>query len=154
MKIVHFQTQYAAAFKELNQDWIEKYFKMEAEDYYALDHPQENIIDKGGYILIALLDDVPVGACALKKMDHEIYDYELAKMGVSPDHQGKGIGRKLGEAILALAEEKNAKAIFLETNTKLQPAIALYHKLGFQEVKIDSSPYERSNYCMEYLLDS
>ena len=84
-------------------------------------------------------------------MEHDNYDFELAKMGVSPKHQGRGIGRKLGEAILELAKEKNAKAIFLETNTKLKPAIALYHKLGFKEVKIDSSPYERSNYCMEFL---
>ena len=31
----------------------------------------------------------PVGVCALCKMDHPLYDYELAKLAVSPEVQGK-----------------------------------------------------------------
>ncbi|MCS2304494.1 hypothetical protein NXX23_23480 [Bacteroides ovatus] len=46
-------------------------------DYKALDHPKEYILDKGGAILVALYKDEPVGVCALCKMDHPLYDYEL-----------------------------------------------------------------------------
>ena len=33
-------------------------------------------------------------------MDHPLYDYELAKLAVSPVVQGKGIGVLLCEAVL------------------------------------------------------
>ncbi len=46
------------------------------------------------------------------------------------------------------AKELAANNIYLETNSILKPAISLYHKLGFQEIKGNISPYERSNYQM------
>lgn len=57
---------------------------MEEADYKALDHPKEYILDKGGAILVALYKDEPVGVCALCKMDHPLYDYELAKLACQP----------------------------------------------------------------------
>ncbi len=152
IEIVPFENRYGKAFKELNQWWIEKYFVMESQDHKALDHPQEYIIDNGGYILVALSDDKPVGVCALIKSQHEGYDYELAKMGVSRNSHGKGIGYQLGLAIIAKAKACGAKKIHLESNTKLKPAINLYHKLGFKKVEGLNSPYSRCNIQMELLL--
>ncbi len=154
IRIVNFEKKYALAFKELNQEWIIKFFKMEAEDHYTLDNPQENIIDKGGYILIALLGNEVVGVCALKKMEDPDYKYELAKMGVSPSHRGKKIGLLLGEKIIELARSLGSKKIFLESNTVLTPAINLYRKLGFTEIYDRPSPYERSNIQMELKLEA
>ncbi len=152
IEIVPFENRYGKAFKELNQWWIEKYFVMESQDHMALDHPQEYIIDNGGHILVALSDDKPVGVCALIKSQHEGYDYELAKMGVSRNSHGKGIGYQLGLAIIAKAKACGAKKIHLESNTKLKPAINLYHKLGFKKVEGLNSPYSRCNIQMELLL--
>jgi len=121
---------------------------MKAEDNYTMDHPEENIILQGGYILIALLDQEVVGVCALKKMKGSKYDYELAKMAVSPQHQGKGIGKILGQAIVEKAKSIQAKTIFLESNTKLIPALNLYRKLGFIEIQGYYSPYDRSDIQM------
>jgi hypothetical protein len=67
---------------------------MEETDYKALDHPDTYIIDKGGYILVALYNQAPLGVCALIKMNDSEYDYELSKMAVSPAAQGKKIGWK------------------------------------------------------------
>ena len=88
IKIVPYEPCYQSAFRTLNEEWITAYFRMEEADYKALDHPKEYILDKGGAILVALYKDEPVGVCALCKMDHPLYDYELAKLAVSPKVQG------------------------------------------------------------------
>ncbi len=150
--IVEYQEAYREAFKTLNQEWIETYFKMEEMDYKALDHPDEYIIQNGGEILFARYEDELIGVCALIKLDHGKYDYELAKMAVSPNYQGLGIGKKICQAIIEKAKSLGAKALFLESNTKLEPAINLYKKLGFEEVEGLASPYARSNIKMELIL--
>ncbi|MFD2587017.1 GNAT family N-acetyltransferase [Croceitalea marina] len=146
--IVPFESMYSRAFKDLNQWWIEKYFKMEEADYKSLDNPQSHIIDNGGYIAVALQNEKPVGVCALIKMQNTGYDYELSKMGVSPKVHGKGIGHLLATCIIEKAKELGAKKLFLETHTSLAPAINLYKKLGFKEIKGVATPYERSDYQM------
>ena len=149
VQIVDYTPAYKEAFKSLNEEWISKYFKMEEADHKALDNPQKNIIAKGGHILVALLNNEPVGVCALLKMNDPVYEYELAKMAVSPAAQGKSIGWILGKAAIDKAKELGAKKLYLESNTKLQPAINLYHKLGFQKVAGHPTPYERCNIQME-----
>ena len=150
LKIVEYTPKYREAFRNMNVEWISKYFKMEESDYKALDHPDEYIIDKGGAILIVLCDDEPAGVCALIKMDHEVYDFELAKMAVSPKFHGNGIGYKLGLAIIEKAKSMGGKKLYLESNTVLGPAIHLYYKLGFSKVEGVHSPYERCNIQMEF----
>ena len=147
IEIVSYQYQYKPAFKQLNEEWITTWFKMEDADYRSLDHPQEYILDKGGYIIFALYQGKSVGTCALIKLDE--HTFELAKMAVSPAVKGKGIGLLLGNAIIKKAKEAGAKRLYLESNTVLKPAISLYHKLGFKKITGPPSPYERSNIQME-----
>lgn len=124
---------------------------MEEADYKALDNPGE-ILKKGGNIFIALYKDEPVGVCALIKMNDPIYDFELAKMAVSPKAQGKKIGWLLGQKAINSAKELGASKIYLEGNAILKASINLYHKLGFQEITERSSPYKRVNIQMELKL--
>ncbi len=132
----------------MNQWWIELYFKMEEADYKLLDNPKSYILDTGGYIAIALQNNKPVGVCALIKMQNTGYDYELSKMGVSPEVHGKGIGHMLGTTIIKKAKELGAKNLFLETHHSLIPAIRLYEKLGFKKIEGVATPYERSDIQM------
>lgn len=148
--IVDFESKHQKAFKDLNVEWISKYFVMEDSDYKALDHAKEYIIDKGGHILIAVLGGEVVGTSALIKMDDG--SYELAKMAVSPTTHGKGVGYKLGLAAIERVRQLNGSRVYLESNTILTPAINLYRKLGFIEVTGFESPYERCNIQMELLL--
>lgn len=149
VKIVEYQPAYQKAFRALNEEWISTYFKMEDADYKALDNPDGYILNKGGGILVALIGDEPVGVCALVKMDDPEYDYELAKMAVSPKAQGKNVGWLLAQAIIQKAKTMGAAKIYLESNTLLKPAINLYHKLGFEKVAGRATPYERCNIQME-----
>ncbi|MDO6433894.1 GNAT family N-acetyltransferase [Flavitalea sp. BT771] len=150
VQMVDFEPRYAQAFRQLNEEWITTWFKMEEEDYHALDHPQEHILDGGGHIYIALYKGEPVGACAIIKMNDG--GFELAKMGVSPKAKGKGIGWLLGRACLEKARELGAHRVYLESNTRLKPAISLYHKLGFRKIAGPPSPYERCDIQMELIL--
>lgn len=134
-------------FKRLNVEWIETYFKLEEKDILSLDNPQAYILDRGGAILLARYGPEIVGVVALLKLDDDTF--ELAKMAVSPRAQGKGVGEMLGRAAIEKARYLGARKVYLESNTRLKPAINLYHKLGFRKVTGHPSPYERCNIQME-----
>ncbi len=153
VSIVPYHSGYQQIFRSLNEEWIKTYFEMEEADYKALDHPDEYILKNGGYIFVALYKGEPVGICALIKMTDAYYDYELAKMAVSPYMQGKNIGFLLGQAALNKAKNSGATAIYLESNTILKPAINLYHKLGFQKIVGHTTPYKRCNIQMDLILN-
>jgi len=152
VQIVDFEPQYREAFRALNVEWISTYFEMEEMDYKAVDNPEEYILNKGGKIFVALYRNEPVGVCALIKMKDSDYDFEMAKMAVSPKAQGKNIGFLLGQAIVNSARELGAGKIYLESNTILKPAINLYYKLGFQKVYGLKTPYKRCNIQMELIV--
>jgi GNAT superfamily N-acetyltransferase len=153
IRIIEYSPEYQPVFQSMNKEWIQKYFVLEAPDFLALDQPKEYILDKGGMIYIALYQEEPVGVCALIRMNDPEYDYELAKMTVSPKFQGKKIGYALGKFVLEEAKRKGAQKIYLESNRILIPAIHLYHKLGFTEVHNRKSPYARADILMERRLD-
>ena len=48
---------YANSFKTLNLQWIQEYFVIEEEDIKILSNPKSYVIDKGGEIFFALLED-------------------------------------------------------------------------------------------------
>lgn len=150
--ILDYSSKYHKDFKELNEEWITKYFKIENADRKALNNPKEYILDKGGKILVAVQGKTVLGVCALLKMENHNYDYELAKMAVSPKAQGKGIGYLMGKSIIEKAKSLGASSLYLESNTILKPAISLYKKLGFQKVAGHYTPYERCNIQMELRL--
>ena len=152
VKVVDYESKYQSAFRELNVEWISSYFKMESSDYKALDDPEGYILNNGGFIFVALYHNEPVGVCALIKMDDPDYDFELAKMAVSPKAQGLSIGSLLGQTIVNKAKSLGSSKLYLESNTVLKPAINLYHKLGFQKVAGKATPYERCNIQMELIL--
>ncbi len=149
VRIVVYEPKYRSAFKVLNEEWISTYFEMEEADYKALDNPEDYILGTGGKIFVALYLGEPLGVCALIKMHDPDYDFEMAKMAVSPKAQGKNMGWLLGQTIIASAKEMGASKIYLESNTILKPAINLYYKLGFQKITGRTTPYKRCNIQME-----
>lgn len=151
VEIIPFEDHHAAIFRALNLDWISHYFKVEPQDLVMLDAPRAYIIDKGGYIFFARYNGLIVGTCAM--IAYPDGSYELSKMAVKPDFRGLKLGWKLGEVIIEKTKALGAKHLWLESNTILTPAIRLYEKLGFKEVKDFESPYQRANIKMEMWLD-
>lgn len=147
IKIFDCQPEHYESFKNLNYEWIEKYFVIEAMDRKTLENPEEYILKPGGAILMAEYEGDVVGTCALIKISQGVY--ELAKMAVTDRAKGKQIGYLLGEAILKRAGELQARKVFLVSNRTLSPALNLYKKLGFVEVPIESTEYQRADIKME-----
>lgn len=154
VKIVAYEPQYKEAFKALNEEWIKTFFVMEAGDYKLLDHPEEEILNKGGHIAFALLDGEVVGTCALVKTEDHPLTFELSKMAVSPKAQGKKLGYLLGNTLVEKAKELNAEKVFLVTNSILVPAIKLYEKLGFIHTPIGHAEYDRADVRMELIFNT
>ncbi len=150
VEIVRYSPEYKDKFRELNFEWLEKYFKVEPEDKKLLSDPEGEIINRGGEVIFARYKSEIVGTAALIKFSDG--EYELAKMAVTEKAQGRQIGKKLAEEIIKLAAEKNADTIFLETNVKLNAAMKLYNKLGFELVENNNSKYARSTIKMELKL--
>jgi N-acetylglutamate synthase-like GNAT family acetyltransferase len=149
VSILHYTSAHQPSFEKLNREWIEKYFWMEELDFQVLQHPDEHIIKKGGTILMASYASEIAGTVALKFVEPGIY--EFTKMAVDEKFRGKKVGQALAEAAIVTARELGAKKIILYSNTVLEPAIALYRKLGFVEIPVDG-PYKRSNIKMELIL--
>lgn len=147
VNIVTYTPALAVYFRDLNIAWIEKYFKVEEHDSEQLNNPDEYIMDTGGEILFAEYDGKIVGTCALIKTGED--EYELAKMAVAENLQGKQIGKKLGLAAVEWAKRAGAKRLWLESNRILTTAINLYNKLGFVEVPVTYTPYARADIRME-----
>ncbi len=146
VEILDFEPRYRAFFKNLNLAWIEKYFQVEEPDLKTLEHPEEYILSKGGYIFFARYQGEIVGTCALLRQEEAVF--ELSKMTVSEQHQGKQIGKKLCIHAVEKARQAGAKQVYLETNSRLLPAIALYQKVGFRKVAMGHSPYQRADVKM------
>ena len=151
LKIVPFKNRYKAEFEYLNRQWIEEYFVMEEEDLKTLQNPESYIINRGGEIFFAVFDDVVVGTAAMIPTKEDIY--ELAKMAVSKDFQGLGIGKKLLKRCIDFSKEKRASEIFLITNDSLKPALNLYLSFGFVLNELnDDERYDRGNTKMNLIL--
>ena len=73
-----------AAFRTLNEEWITRYFSLEAKDRETLNNPVHSILLKGGHIFMAYAGAEAVGCVALIPMQDGVY--ELSKMAVSPFH--------------------------------------------------------------------
>lgn len=113
----------------------------------VLNNPEGTIIAGGGVIFLAGYNGEIIGSSALI-YEHE-GEYELAKMAVRPDMQGRGISKLLLEACLNAAREMKAKKLCLFSNSQLQTALRLYEKYGFQYVELVNSPFETADIKME-----
>lgn len=151
IEIVDFSDELQVPIKILNYEWLEKYFRVEENDIISLSNPKEQIINNGGFIFYAKLNDEIVGTASLLKKTE--YIFELGKMAVAEKAQGHGIGKILLEHCLKIAKENQIRKLVLYSNTQLASAIHLYHKYGFVEVELEQGLYERANIKMEKKLD-
>ena len=148
-RIVDWDARYGGAFGRLNREWLDKYFRVEPIDEPVLDDPETNIIEHGGVVLYAVQGDDVVGTVALKHQGGGVF--ELTKMAVTKACQGRGVGRQLLCASVARFEKMTGSKLYLESNSRLGPALALYESAGFRhEPPPEPSDYDRADVYMVY----
>jgi len=150
IEIIDFSDDLKEHFKKLNVEWLEKYFVVLQSDEFMLTNPVASIIEKGGYINFAKVDDEIVGTFAMIKVDE--YTYEIAKMAVTEKYQNFGIGKKLMAYAIKKAEDRRIDRLILYSNTDLKPAVSMYAKFGFQLIPKTDFHNERANIKMELIL--
>jgi N-acetylglutamate synthase-like GNAT family acetyltransferase len=150
IEIIDFSDDLKGYFKKLNVEWLEKYFAVLPSDEFILTNPVEAIIEKGGYINFAKVDDEIVGTVAMIKIDE--YTYEIAKMAVTEKYQNLGIGKKLMEYVFKKARDMKIDRLILYSNTDLKAAVSMYSKFGFRIIPKTDFHNERANVKMEMIL--
>jgi putative acetyltransferase len=81
--------------------------------------------------LVARLDQRAVGCGALRRHDHALG--EIKRMYVDPRVRGRGIGRRLLQALETEAVRQGSARVALETGISQPEAIALYRRAGFRD---------------------
>jgi ribosomal protein S18 acetylase RimI-like enzyme len=104
-----------------------------------------------GRLLLARSADHAAGCIALRKLDAGIC--EMKRLYVRPDDRGMGLGRMLVERLIAEARAIGYERMRLDTiASAMQDAIALYRRMGFQEIAPYSNIPIASALWMELLL--
>lgn len=95
--------------------------------------PGEYAEPRGVILLAAPPGGGPWGVVALRPLEDEGC-CEMKRMYVRPEARGTGLGRVLGEAIVAEGRQRGYRAMRLDTIDTMTPAIALYESLGFRPI--------------------
>lgn len=148
VSIIEYEDRYAADFRKLNLEWLDKYHLTESHDLEVLDDPRGTVIDRGGAIYLAISENRIIGTAAIIKEPGD--EFELAKMAVDPAFQGRGISKLLIEKCIDQARKSGARKLFLYSNSQLQKALQLYTRYGFKQVPVTDSPFLTADVKMEF----
>lgn len=86
-----------------------------------------------GALLLAKEGEAVVGCVGLRPHGGA-GDCEMKRMYVPPAGRGRGVGRRLAEAIVTEARKAGYTRMLLDTLPQLQAAQALYISMGFREI--------------------
>jgi len=131
IEIIDYEPAFIKHFKQLNLEWLKKYFRLEHFDRKILGDPENVIIKPGGFILFARLNGKIIGTVAMKKLNESVY--ELSKLAVRPEYRRHRAGLKLCRFAIDRAKAAGAQTIILATSPKLLAANNLYASLGFED---------------------
>lgn len=89
-----------------------------------------------GALLLATVDGAFAGCCALRPLDSADYANacEMKRLYVRPTFRGLGLGRKLAERIMELAQQADYACVLLDTLDDMESARTLYEDLGFEDI--------------------
>lgn len=77
--------------------------------------------------------------------------WEICKLGSNNNVPHKGAGNLVFKASMEWALGHGAGRLFIISNSKLKPALHIYEKNGFKEIKLDNYEYVRGDIAFEYI---
>ena len=129
------------------------YFRFLGEDVdpAGLDHDVadwQGEYDGAAGVMLVVIDpagDV-VGTAAVRRLAPEVV--ELKRMWLRPDHRGRGLAARLMDRVLEEARALGGRVLRLDSEARLQAAVRLYRRYGFQEIP-DYNRNPRADVWME-----
>ncbi len=101
-------------------------FLGEHRKYYTPYSQAENI----GRAWIVYADGRPAGCAAYRERAEGVC--ELKRVFLRPEYRGRGISKELLRTVEGYARERGCRAVALDTNSALEPAVTLYKKAGYR----------------------
>lgn len=152
MEIAKYSPQYKNDFIRLNTAWIEKFFKMEKDDYDELNHVDE-LIATGAMILFCKSNEEVIATGMVMPLGND--EWEICKFATDEQKRGLGAGSAVFRACMDYAICRGAKRLIVLSNSRLVSALHIYGKFGFTEIPIDNKihNYERADRQFEYVVN-
>lgn len=150
MNIVEYEERYRQNFVDFNTAWIVDNFGfLEEADIASFEHI-ENSIMKGAMIYFAVEGEDVLATCMAKPMENGTW--EICKLGSNKLVPHKGAGSAVFQTAMDWAVEHGAKRLFIISNSRLKPALHIYEKFGFREIKLEDYGYVRGDIAFEYIV--
>lgn len=83
-------------------------------------------------LLLAHVDGEAAAAVGLKDLGDGVC--EMKRLYARPEYHGLGIGKQLCEMLISEARKRRFNAMRLDTLERLETALGMYRRFGFQEI--------------------
>ena len=104
-----------------------------------------------GQILLAWSDEKLAGVVALRPLQDDGV-CEMKRLYLRDEYRGQGVGRQLTQDIIKAAIKVGYVKMRLDTEQRLETAIAMYRKFGFEEIgRYYDNPLENILYMEKHL---
>ena len=148
MEVITFEEKYRQDFIDFNTEWIVSNFGFLEEHDKETFEKIDEAMEAGAMIFFAVEDGVALATCMAMPMQGTTW--ELCKLGSNKNVPHRGAGSAVFEAAMNWALNHGAERLFILSNSKLKPALHIYEKYGFREIKLEDYEYVRGDIAFEY----
>lgn len=151
MEIISYKECYRQDFIDFNTDWIVTYFgRLEEHDIETF-NGIDGDLRSGAMIFFAVENGAALATCMAKPIKGAVW--EICKLASNRNLPHKGAGSAVFGKAMEWALEHGAKKLFILSNSTLKPALHIYEKYGFKEIKLKDYGYARGDIAFEYLAE-
>ena len=119
-----------ALIQGLNAEMLARYPEEGTAAHFRLD--ADEVGPGRGALLVAYAGELPLACGAVRLLEDS--RAEIKRMFVAPEARGRGLGRRILDALESEARTLGAKSLVLETGPRQHEAIALYSLAGFSPI--------------------
>lgn len=132
--------------RELELDDLEALMELERKLFGAeawLESSMRSEIENPHTHYLGIFDEKLIGYAGLSSIPNS-FAADIQTIGIDPNRQREGHGRKLMDLVLAKALSLGAEQVLLEVRSDNQAAIELYKSLGFEQIDVRKRYYQPS----------